>query len=337
MNATDGSGDYSDGLTFHLIALLLPILLLVMAGQFATNHYEDRAQVATTAKAYTQAQAQLTVERIETILHTVMVAATSLQTFVASESDQNMLERFVRGLLDQNRTILGMAVAVESPGAESAARYWYRRIDGSIAYRDIAATDPQFRLYEWYSTPVSSGQPMWTEPYFDAAGAETNMVTFSLPVVAIDNSGKPIGVVTADLGLGSLQDMVNGLTGNGSGFLLSRGGIFLGRSEKTDVLLASIFEDTAPTPLRRTLAEHMRRGETGLIATEEAGGSQLWTALVPIRETGWFLSISYPMHTFLPKMMSRAPCWRSRPASDFYCWRRRSVSSSGRQSILWRR
>ena len=46
----------------------------------------------------------------------------------------------------------------------------------------------------------------------------------------------------------------------------------------------------------------MRRGETGLIATEEADGSQLWAAFVPIRETGWFLSISYPMHTFLSRI-----------------------------------
>jgi hypothetical protein len=97
--------------------------------------------------------------------------------------------------------------------------------------------------------------------------------------------------------------MVNGLTGDGSGVLLSHKGVYLGRSEQADVLPSSIFEDTAATPLQRTLAEHMRRSETGLIATEEADGSQLWTAIVPIRETGWFLSISYPMHTFLPRIV----------------------------------
>ena len=288
------------GLTFRLIALLLPISLLVMAGQFATNHYEDRAQAATAAKAYTQAQALLTADRIEKVLRTVTVAATSLKTFVTSETEPRMLERFVRGLLDQNQTILGMAVAIESPGAESPARYWYRRTDGSIAYRDIATTDPRFRTLEWYAAPIASGQPIWTEPYFDAAGAETNMVTFSLPLLEAGNSGNPIGVVTADLGLDSLQDMVNGLTGDGSGFLLSRKGVYLGRSEEADLLPASIFEDGAATPFRRSLAEHIRRGATGLIATTEADGSQLWTALVPIHETGWFLSISYPMHTFLP-------------------------------------
>ena len=129
-----------------------------MAGQFATNHYQDRAQAARAAKAYTQAQALLTAERIETILRTVTVAATSLQTFASSETDPRRLERFVRGLLDQNPTILGMAIAMESPDAESSARYWYRRTDGSIAYRDIAAADPRlFTAMEWYAAPHCFG------------------------------------------------------------------------------------------------------------------------------------------------------------------------------------
>ena len=72
--------------------------------------------------------------------------------------------------------------------------------------------------------------------------------------------------------------------------------------KQDDVLPSNIFEYSAATPLQRTLTEHMRRGETGLIATEEADGSQLWAAFVPIRETGWFLSISYPMHTFLSRI-----------------------------------
>ena len=288
------------GLTFRLLALLLPISLLVMVGQFATNHYQDRAQASGAAKAYTQAQAQLTVERIETILHTVMVAATSLQTFASSETDPRRLERFVRGLLDRNPTILGMAIATASPDAESSARYWYRLADGSNAYRDIAAADPIFTAMEWYAAPSATGRPIWTEPYFDAAGAGTNMVTLGLPIFNGDKEN-PIGVVTADLGLASLQDMVNALTGDGSGILLSRKGVYLGRSENTDVLPSSILEDGAATPLQLGLAEHMRRGETGLIATKMTDGSQLWTALEPIRETGWYLPF-LPDASFLPKV-----------------------------------
>lgn len=288
------------GLTFRLIALLLPISLLVMAGQFATNHYQDRAQAARAAKGYTQAQVLLTAERIETILRTATVAATSLQTFASSETDPRRLERFVRGLLDQNPTILGMAIAMESPDAQNSARYWYRRTDGSVVYRDIVAADPLFTAMEWYAGPIASGRPIWTEPYFDVAGAETNMVTFGLPVFGSGNGGKPIGVVTADLGLESLQDMVDELTMEGSGFLLSRKGVYLGRSANADALPANIFDDSAAIPLRLALAEHIRRGETGVIATKEADGSQLWTAFAPIRETGWFLAISYPMHLFLP-------------------------------------
>ena len=91
------------------------------------------------------------------------------------------------------------------------------------------------------------------------------MVTFSLPLFDSGNRGNPIGVVTADLGLESLQDMVNGLTGDGSGFLLSRKGVYLGRSEKADRLARKHFRgrrgDTVSTELGRTHSPRRDRSD----------------------------------------------------------------------------
>ena len=297
-NACD-TAPVGHGLTIHLIALLLPIALLVMAGQFATNNYQNRSNAAEAAKIYTQAQVLLTAERIETILRATTVVVTSLRSFVIDEPDSRMLEPFVRDLLDQNKTILGIAVAIQSSGRGNRARYWYRNDNGLIVYREMDDAESAFHQAEWYAAPVASGKSEWTEPYFDAYGAETNMVTYSLPVFARNNENAALGVVTADLGLASLQDMVDKLAGGGGGFLLSRKGVYLGRSQKAHILPSTIFKDAAAIPSRRILGERMLRGESGMITSEATNKSQTWTAFVPIRETKWSLAVSYPMDTFL--------------------------------------
>jgi len=172
-NACD-TAPVGHGLTIHLIALLLPIALLVMAGQFATNNYQNRSNAAEAAKIYTQAQVLLTAERIETILRATTVVVTSLRSFVIDEPDSRMLEPFVRDLLDQNKTILGIAVAIQSSGRGNRARYWYRNDNGLIVYREMDDAESAFHQAEWYAAPVASGKSEWTEPYFDAYGAETN-------------------------------------------------------------------------------------------------------------------------------------------------------------------
>src|SRR5439155_15844001 len=91
--------------------------------------------------------------------------------------------------------------------------------------------------------PKELQKPYWSEPYMDPA-VKKLMSTFSVPFYK-NVSGKRqfAGVVTADLTLKTLVDIVNKvkLYHSGHAFLLSRNGTFLSHPNPKVVLHESIF------------------------------------------------------------------------------------------------
>jgi ketosteroid isomerase-like protein len=54
-----------------------------------------------------------------------------------------------------------------------------------------------YTVSEWYSVPVKTKAPAWSNPYFDAGGGGVMMITYAIPM--FDKEQKLIGVLTSDL------------------------------------------------------------------------------------------------------------------------------------------
>lgn len=92
---------------------------------------------------------------------------------------------------------------------EYFATYAYRNEEGKIVSELIGDYDYDYFTMDWYLGAELLDKPYWTEPFFDEGGGNAMMTTYSVPIH--DEKGNFIGVVTADLLLDTLTDIITGI------------------------------------------------------------------------------------------------------------------------------
>lgn len=102
------------------------------------------------------------------------------------------LDAFLR----RSPNVLGSSFAFAPERGTKAVAHVYRHNGRFERVTAPAGTD--YTTQEWYAKADPAGTPTWSAPYRDATGAF--VVTCSLRVLEA-GSGKPLGVVTADLAL----------------------------------------------------------------------------------------------------------------------------------------
>ena len=160
---------------------------------------------------------------------------------------------------------------------------------------------------DWYQIPRELNRAAWTEPYYDEGGGNMIMATFSVPFYKGKDGEKRFqGVVTADIALHGLQEIVSAirLYRSGYAFLISRNGVFITHPDSRLVMTNSIFsiaEEKKSSLLRRIGKDMIRRrrglGGPGkrLVASETK--CRLYYA--PLSSIGWSLGIVIPEHELL--------------------------------------
>lgn len=131
---------------------------------------------------------------------------TTLETSIKAESAElaniTLNEESIYPVLDKilanHPEAYGSTFALDPAYAgKQLAPYAYRR-NGKIAHRSLAVDGYDYPILPWFALPRKSGKPMWSEPYFDAGGGDTEMITFSAPV---QKDGRFMGIITADFEL----------------------------------------------------------------------------------------------------------------------------------------
>lgn len=151
----------------------------------------------------------------------------------AQDFTEAQLESLLRDIVASNDDIFGAAIAINPDSVTNArgyAPYYYRR-NGSIVYADLTEGEDFYWQRDWYADAVRAKKPIWIEPYFDLAGGQVLMTTFSVPIYRVEEEGRRslYGVVTGDITLDELNHYVSHIRvgENGYGFLLSEGGTIL--------------------------------------------------------------------------------------------------------------
>ena len=116
-----------------------------------------------------------------------------------------------RRLVEDNPVVVGSTVALV-PGYKAKrplfAPYVFR--DGEqLKFLSLATQEYDYPSKEWFTKPIELGEGYWSEPYVDEGGGEMLMTTFSIPIK--DKTGKIAAVLTADISLDWLKDLVGGL------------------------------------------------------------------------------------------------------------------------------
>lgn len=297
-------------LSFRLTVFILFSVGLIFLAAFAYNYYFSREAVLGYVRENTRQLTQGTVYRMESVLAGAQKPPRQLALWLEQNTyqEQDLLKN-IRTLLVSNPEIFGSAIAFEPrtflPRKFYYAPYSFREKDQTIKTVFLGDEDYRYFSKDWYQVPRELNQAVWSEPYYDEGGGNIVMATYSVPFNRREKGLRVFGgVVTADLSLSWLQEMVGAIKiyKTGYAFLLSQNGVFVTHPRRDLILRESLFslaEERGDKNLRE-IGRAMIRGDQGFAPLQDmVSGKKSWLAYAPLASSGWSLGVVIPEEELL--------------------------------------
>jgi sigma-B regulation protein RsbU (phosphoserine phosphatase) len=292
------------GIAFRLASLTLVGATLILTAIIGYNYTVSRSMIVSLAEERGTLLAGYTAENISSVFQGIQKV---MNTISFSLADGDLTEKKVNDLgrmvLIDNPEIFGSAIAFEPYAFESESKYYapyHYRANNKIVFAMVGGEDYQYFYMDWYQLPRELECPVWTEPYYDKAGNYELMTTYAVPFYRTRGDHKELkGVVTADVSLRWVQELIAGLSKRESGyvFMLSRYGTFIAHP-KTDLVMNETIFTTAENLKRPQLREAGRRmvaGESGMVELKDMpiiGDSFLYFS--PLPDQQWSVGVVFP-------------------------------------------
>ena len=205
-----------------------------------------------------------------------------------------------RRIVEENPSVMGSTIALV-PGYNKDlplfSPYVCRTPDGGTELKSLATEEYDYPSQEWFTEPLNYGIGYWSEPYIDEGGGEILMTTYSVPVM--DNAGRVAAVLTADVSLDWLTELIGSVRVYPDAFsvLISREGKIMVSPVEELNMQTSIKEyakGTKDTASFNVLAEGMLSGKTGNVALKQSRRERMFVFYAPVEKTGWSMAIAIP-------------------------------------------
>ncbi len=292
------------GLAFRLSLLILSGTAAIFLLAFGYSYDYSRQLALQYVEENARHLTRSVVNRIELVLKGVekdpAFLAAMLERKAMGRAD---LESQIRWLLERNGDIYGSTVAFEPYAFEASRKHYapfFYREGRFLKRRDLGDETYRYELWDWYQIPREMREDGWSEPYYDEGGAGIIMSTYSVPFFRTVGDRRVFrGVVTADISLGWLVEIVSrvGVSPSGYAFLLSRNGVFVSHPERNLIMRESIFSvaEEYGEPALRELGRSMVRGGTGFLrAPRHFARESSWIYYAPLPSNGWSIGVVIP-------------------------------------------
>ncbi len=299
------------GLAFKLILFTLSGTMAVFLSAFAYFYVSSKDSMTKCVEENARNLTHSTVHQIEKVLEGVQKVPLNYASLLSARNfEAGDIAGLVERMVSTNLEIYGAAIAFEpdalAAGAYYFAPYCYRKDDGHLMNVMLGDESYHYFTMDWYQIPRELNRAAWTEPYYDEGGGNMIMATFSVPFYKGKDAEKRFqGVVTADIALHGLQQIVSAirLYRSGYAFLISRNGVFITHPDSRLVMTNSIFSiaEEKNSSLLRRIGKDMINGGEGLAALESGlllpDKCRLYYA--PLSSIGWSLGVVIPEHELL--------------------------------------
>ncbi|MBN4078211.1 SpoIIE family protein phosphatase [Nitrospina gracilis] len=250
-----------------------------------------------------------TLNKIESIIKAVekIPQQMALSLDDSSYSKEDLL-RLLRKTVENNPEIYGSTIAFEPYMFDADALYfapYYYKSNKEIKFTFIGSETYKYFSWDWYKIPKEKNKPMWSEPYFDEGAGNIIMATYSVPFYREGKDGRELlGIVTADISLEWLQEMVSSIkvAETGYAFLLSQKGTMIMHPKKELVMNSTVFSlaDKFDRPDILKVWQRMTNGETDFISMKHIiTGEDTWLFYAPLPSNGWSLGVVFPKEELL--------------------------------------
>lgn len=252
------------------IDIIVVTSILFLAAIIALSLFSMRI-IAEEATNSAQNLANSTISRIEKAL--VSVEATVKESaWLVSEQRENddRLYHITTKQVEENEYIIGSAVAFDKyyrPGEYYYSPYSYLDPEsGKVETKQLGNPQYDYFFMDWFQIPYLTGEPCWSEPYFDEGGAGSMMSTYSYPLK--DEDGKVYAILTADISLDWISEFVDSIRPyeNSHLAIISRGGLYINLDKVNrrmgETLLSSAIEMNDINAVR--IAKDLVSGNSGV-------------------------------------------------------------------------
>jgi sigma-B regulation protein RsbU (phosphoserine phosphatase) len=295
------------GLAFKLVVLILSGAGAVFLAAFAYSYQYSKMSVMSNVDKNTGNLAHSTVHQIETVLTGgVEKPAKNFAALLTADPPAGAgIIRYAECMVQVNSEIFASSISFEpnamDPRSHYFSDYCYRKADGGLACTRRGGASYDYFTMDWYQIPKELDRAEWSEPFYDEGGGNIIMATYSVPFYRKTTGGaKFLGVVTADISLLWLKNIVSSLHVYGSGyaFLISRNGTFISHPNSGLIMRHTIFSiaETNEDPRLRRIGQDMIHGGEGLAAIggDVLSRSRAWMYYAPLPSMGWSLGIVIP-------------------------------------------
>lgn len=174
-----------NSLAIKLATIVLGISTLIMGAVVINSYFFSRNLIINQAEENSRTRGRAVANRLASIIKPIENAtrniALALEDFSLKEQDITSLGHLV---VTNNPDIHGMAIAFE-PFQLSTNRLFFSPYstgnDHEIKTIQLGNSSYRYFYKDWYQLPQELEKPIWTEPYFDRDGADSLIITYSVP------------------------------------------------------------------------------------------------------------------------------------------------------------
>ncbi len=296
------SGSTRDRLVLYLLLGLVPTFLVF---SYLGENYSKRF-IYSGAMLKAKVLALDSARQIEYIASSISRRPENIALLVEHGISIPSVERTMREYVYSSGQIYGMALAFlpqYSPtGGYFCPYYYFSR--GHMRFKNLVPPGYDYMKFEWFYRPIEEDKALWSEPYFDKGGGEIWMSTFSVPIR--DESGRPVGIATADASISFLSSIVSKIKilKSGGAFILStRGNVLapLGKYQG-EGCVAHIVRNIHQRAFRK-LVKAMEEQQTGFDEVFFEGRKYLIYHL-PLHQTNWSIGVVFPENELFAPLKS---------------------------------
>ncbi|MBZ0243254.1 MAG: SpoIIE family protein phosphatase, partial [Bacteroidales bacterium] len=212
-------------------------------------------------------------------------------------------EAVLADVLNSNSEIFGSCIAYKPLIANADtflnAPYGWKT-DSGIQFKNLGDKDYNYPLWDWYTIPTNEARNVWSEPYYDLGGGDVLMTTFSVPSYStLGDTSSFVGVLTTDVTLKWLNEMLSGLKffESGFAFLISNQGNIISHPDTSLVMKKEVIQlakELGDVQFEK-LAQKMLDGQEGFELVDKGFFNE--RSLVyysPLQNNSWSLGFVFP-------------------------------------------
>ena len=201
---------FSTRLSLNILAVTSVVFILTIGAAAISSHILISDEATKSLENLRDA----TIKDVEKTLQNVEFAVEASSWLAGENKDKpDYLYHITEKIVSENDNIVGSAIAFRSDYLRG--QHWfspYSYIDkesGEVLSKQLGNEDYDYFGMEWFDVPFKSGEPHWSEPYYDEGGGEYLMCTYSFPIT--DKKGEVFAVMTADITLEFIEDVLEAI------------------------------------------------------------------------------------------------------------------------------